>query len=216
MLLRAGRGSSYLFPLLRALPSGRKRTTHFVVVPRPSLRIGWGNDALGRRQVSAHAPKDPEQKLSSPSYLERSPPTPPINLASGGAHKAKKRKEAASASATPRGSESPHMTDFGHPSPVKVAFPLLPSFSRGEYEPKPFLWSFTPPPDREVLRDADSKVLTSTSLRELGSAAMRFAEVSQRPRLTKEDRTKAHAEMAAFHEKMVAAEECARQAEERA
>ncbi|VFQ83726.1 unnamed protein product [Cuscuta campestris] len=47
-------------------------------------------------------------------------PTPPINSASREAPKMKKHKETASSLATPRGSESPHMTHSGHPSGVKL------------------------------------------------------------------------------------------------
>ncbi|VFQ92784.1 unnamed protein product, partial [Cuscuta campestris] len=96
------------------------------------------------------------------------PPTPPVKPIPEPAQK-KKRKDTASATDTPTGSESPLMKDFGHQRHVKAAFPAGVSFLDRDYDPETFLRSMTPPTDRAKIKDADREALASDMFHEMGS-----------------------------------------------
>ncbi|VFQ61143.1 unnamed protein product [Cuscuta campestris] len=84
-------------------------------------------------------------------------------------------REAASLSRTK--STSSRSVDCGKKAFVKVAFPPKPSFLHGDYEPRRFLQSFIPSPDRIEICSAATEDLASTLMLELGSAAMRVPEM---------------------------------------
>ncbi|VFQ78705.1 unnamed protein product [Cuscuta campestris] len=144
----------------------------YVFLPQEEAHVGSSNGASRKApQVNdaAHALGQQGQGSVGGPALDARPPTPSLNLTFEEAPLTKRRREAASSSATPVGSKSPHMTDFMHPTRVKVAFPPLPSFLRGDYDLQTFLQSFTPHSDREALCASGSNILASTTLRELGS-----------------------------------------------
>ncbi|VFQ86661.1 unnamed protein product [Cuscuta campestris] len=143
------------------------------------------------------------------------PPTPPVKPIPEPAQK-KKRKDTASATDTPTGSESPLMKDFGHQRHVKAAFPAGVSFLDRDYDPETFLRSMTPPTDRAKIKDADREALASDMFHEMGSAMMRMVDMTHRLRINEADRSRAYVEIADLNEALKVAKEQARQAEERA
>ncbi|VFQ70938.1 unnamed protein product [Cuscuta campestris] len=143
------------------------------------------------------------------------PPTPPVKPTSEPAQK-KKRKETPSVEDAPQGSKSPMMKDFGHPKYVKAAFPARVSFLDRDYDPETFLRSFTPPTDRAKIKDIDRETLASDTFHELDSAMMRMVDMSERLRVSEDDRSRAYVEIDDLNEALKAAKEQARQAEERA
>lgn len=89
------------------------------------------------------------------------PPTPPVKPIPEPAQK-KKRKDTASATDTPTGSESPLMKDFGHQRHVKAAIPAGVFFLDQDYDPETFLRSMTPRPTAPRSRTPTGKLLLRT------------------------------------------------------
>ncbi|VFQ88042.1 unnamed protein product [Cuscuta campestris] len=124
-----------------------------------------------------------KSKVRAGSSQERPPLPTPIPSAEH-TQAGKKRKDVSSsmegASLSRARSPPSRSVDCGNPAFVKVAFPLKPSFLHGDYEPRRFLQSFIPPPDRMEISSAASEDLASTLLLELGSVVMRAPELVER------------------------------------
>ncbi|VFQ69201.1 unnamed protein product [Cuscuta campestris] len=110
--------------------------------------------------------------------------------------------------------------DCGNPAFVKVAFPLKPSFL---WEPRRFLQSFIPPPDRMEICLSATEDLASTLMLEVGSVAMRIPELVERMEWYVAEKAKGEEELrrlqepaADFEGKLAEAEERAWDSEERA
>ncbi|VFQ90800.1 unnamed protein product [Cuscuta campestris] len=130
---------------------------------------------------------DRKKLFKSKARAESSQEQPPLPTPAPSAEHAqasKKRKELSSLAeeASLSGARSPPscLVDCGNPAFVKVVFPLKPSFLHGDYEPRRFLQSFIPPPDRMEINSAATRDLASTLLLELGSVAMRAPELVER------------------------------------
>ncbi|VFQ99315.1 unnamed protein product [Cuscuta campestris] len=132
----------------------------------------------------------------------------------------KKRKDVCSAreAASLSGMKSPssRSVDCGNPTFVKVAFPPKPSFLHGDYEPRRFLQSFIPPPDRIEICSAATEDLASTLMLELGSAAMRVPELVERWEWYVADKVKGEEELQRLQGHVADLEGKLAEAEERA
>ncbi|VFQ99346.1 unnamed protein product [Cuscuta campestris] len=160
-----------------------------------------------------------KSKPRSESGKER-PPLPTPTPSAEHAQASKKRKDVSSsmegASLSRARSPPSRSVDCGNPAFVKVAFPLKPSFLHGDYEPRRFLQSFIPPPDRMEISSAASKDLASTLLLELGSVAMRAPELVERFEWYVAEKAKGEEELRRLQEHVAGLEGELADAEERA
>ncbi|VFQ93972.1 unnamed protein product [Cuscuta campestris] len=159
-----------------------------------------------------------KSKARAESSQER-PPLPTPALSAEHAQARKKRKEVSSSAegASLSGARSPpsRSVDYGNLAFVKVAFPLKPSFLHGDYEPRRFLQSFIPPPDRMEISLAATQDLASTLLLELGSVAMRAPELVERFEWYVAEKAKGEEELRRLQEHVAGLEGKLADAEER-
>ncbi|VFQ84392.1 unnamed protein product [Cuscuta campestris] len=160
-----------------------------------------------------------KSKPRSESSQER-PLLPTPTPSTERAQASKKRKDVCSATegASLSGTRSPpsRSVDCGNPAFVKVAFPPNPSFLHGDYEPRRFLQSFIPPPDRMEICSSATEDLASTLKLEVGSVAMRIPELVERLERYVAEKAKGEGELQRLLEHMAGLEGKLADAEERA
>ncbi|VFQ76328.1 unnamed protein product [Cuscuta campestris] len=160
-----------------------------------------------------------KSKARAESSQERPPlPTPAPSAEHAQARKKRKEVSSSAEGASLSGARSPpsRSVDCGNPAFVKVAFPLKPSFLHGDYEPRRFLQSFIPPPDRMEISSAAMQDLASTLLLELGSVAMRAPELVERFEWYVAEKAKGEEELRRLQERVAGLEGKLTDAEERA